>query len=109
MKKKSVDIAMLLFLLIVFVLLMVYYSDIAYVNLVFMPIIFCASKLMERLGITLYHSSFETDAIGLTVLIGVLLLLLVYDWNRITLWFFYGTLLTLAGVILCREQYKTMK
>ena len=109
MKEKGVYIAMLLFLLIVFVILMFFYADIYYINLVLMPIIFCASKLMERLGITLYRSSFGKDAIGLTILIGILLLLLVYDWNRITLWFFYGTLLTLAGVVLCRGQYKPKK
>ena len=107
MKEKNIYVAMLV-LLVVFLVMLLYYFcvDVVFVNVLLMPLVFCLSKLLEKLGWSLYHSSFQADLIGLVVVIAVLVMLLVYDWNQYLYWFLIGTLLTLFGVLIGKRLYK---
>ena len=109
MKEKNIYVAMWV-LLVVFLAMSLYFCvDVVFVNVLLMPLIFCQSKLLEKLGWSLYHSSFQTDLIGLVVVITVLVALLVYDWKQYLYWFLIGTLLTLFGVLIGKRLYKSKK
>ena len=109
MKEKNIYVAMLV-LLVVFLAMSLYFCvDIVFVNVLSMPLIFCLSKLLEKLGWSLYHSSFQADLISLVVVIAVLVALLVYNWNQHLYWFLIGTLLTLFGMLIGKRLYKSKK
>ena len=109
MKDKKIYVAMLVLLGVFLALLLYFCSDIVFVNVLFMPLIFCLSKLLEKLGWSLYHSSFGKDLAGLIFLIVVLVMLLVYTWNQYIYWFLIGTLLTLFGVLIGKRLYQSKK